>query len=65
MLQDCRDSRRDAKSIGLSKRALRGKRKVNKRAPIFSRTDNGFVRKLQNSLAHTLTYFAIWGFGNS
>jgi hypothetical protein len=33
------------------------KRKDNKRVPTISCTDNGFVRKLQNGLAHTFTYF--------
>jgi hypothetical protein len=35
MLQDCRGSRRDAKSIGLSKRALRGKGRLIKELPYF------------------------------
>jgi hypothetical protein len=35
MLQDCRDSRRDAKWIGLSKRALRGKGRLIKELPYF------------------------------
>jgi hypothetical protein len=34
------------------------KRKANKRVLTFSCTDNGFVRKLQNRLAHTFPYFA-------
>jgi hypothetical protein len=41
------------------------KRKANKRVPNFSRTDNGLMRKLQNRLDHTFTYFANLGFDNS
>jgi hypothetical protein len=37
------------------------KRKANKRVPTFSCTDNDFVRKLQNRLAHTFTHFAKFG----
>jgi hypothetical protein len=43
-------------------KSIMRKRKANKRVPSFSCTDNGFVRKLQNRLAHTFTYFANLGF---
>jgi hypothetical protein len=37
------------------------KRKANLRSAIVSCTDNDFMRKLRNRLAHTFTYFAIFG----
>jgi hypothetical protein len=44
------------------RKTITKKRKANKRVPKFSCTDNGFMRKLQNRLAHTFTYFANLGF---
>jgi hypothetical protein len=61
MLQGCRDLRHEAKSTGFFQKAIMKKRKPNKRVPKFSCTDNGFMRKLPNRLAHTFTYFANLG----
>jgi hypothetical protein len=57
MLQDRRDSRQGTNLSEISNRPLQ-RRKAKDRVPTISCTDNGFVRKLQNRLAHTFTYFA-------
>jgi hypothetical protein len=54
--QGRRDSRHEAESTGISKRSSQ-RRKANLRSSITSYKDNDFTRKLQNRLAHTLTYF--------
>jgi hypothetical protein len=65
MLQGRRDSRQETNSTEISKGPLWRKRKATKRVPKFSCTKDDFMRKLQNNLAHTFTYFVKLRFDNS
>jgi hypothetical protein len=57
MLQGRRDLRHEAKSTGFFQKAITKKRMANLSSSIISCMDNDFMRKLQNRLAHTFTYF--------
>jgi hypothetical protein len=56
MLQGHRDSRQGTKSTEISKDYYK-ERKTTKGVPKFSCAKDDFMRKLQNNLAHTFTYF--------
>jgi hypothetical protein len=62
ILQGRRDWRRNAKSIGLSKRALWGKGRLIKEFPYFLYERWLQVGTSKKNLAHTFTYFANLGF---
>jgi hypothetical protein len=62
MLEGCRELRQGTNSIEISQKTITKKRMAKLTSSIISCTENDFMRKLQNRLAHTFTYFANLGF---